>query len=84
MEEYRVDRGFWVRLNEASDWDLATERLGKNGLTVAGFFVDNDIYMTDQPGEETQLRDPLFKAFKEMAEDQSWLSAHGGPSHKKW
>jgi hypothetical protein len=113
MEEYRTDRGFWVKMNEASDFDLATERLGvsvlsryaecrmflisvalrlktsyiaqKEGLTVAGFFIDNKVYndVTD-PGEETQLKDPLFKAFKEMAEDQSWISVHGGPAHKKW
>jgi hypothetical protein len=42
------------------------------------------VYSHSDPGEETQLSDPLFAAFKEMAEDQSWISVHGGPAHKKW
>ena len=84
MEEYRRDRGHWVFLNAVNMVDHMTDHLGKNGLAVAGFFITKKYYGGNVgPGTATQARDPLFKEFKTMAEQQGkWLPAN--LRHKTW
>ena len=84
MEEYRRDRGHWIFLNAINMVDHMTDHLGGNGLAVAGFFITKKFYAGETgPGEETQMRDPLFKEFKSLAQSQGkWIPSN--LRHKTW
>ena len=82
MEEYRRDRGHWIFLNSQGMVDHMVDHMGANGLAVAGFFISKKHYRDAEPGEETQNKDPLFREFKSLAKDQSWLG--DGMGHKTW
>jgi hypothetical protein len=85
MEEYRRDRGHWIFLNSQGMVDHMVDHMGANGLAVAGFFISKKHYRDAEPGEETQMKDPLFAEFKSLAKDQSWLDeCCPGMSHKTW
>ena len=85
MEEYRRDRGHWIFLNSQGMVDHMVDHIGANGLAFAGFFISKKHYRDAEPGEETQMKDPLFVEFKKMAKDQSWLDeCCAGMSHKTW
>ena len=61
------------------------DHLGKNGMAVAGFFIDKTKYQNEEPGDEEQTADPLFQAYKELAQDQSWLEdIPEAFNHKTW
>jgi len=89
MEEYRTDRGHWVSLTDSGMVDHMVDHIGANGFAVAGFFLTKhqggkkSAYHHDMPGEEEQESDEIFRAYKKMAKDQSWLSDLG-LGHKTW
>jgi hypothetical protein len=75
LEENRRQAGHWIFLNGMGLVDHMVNNLGRNGLAVAGFFINFKYYQGRlDAGEEVQMRDPLFREFKKAAESQNlWL-----------
>jgi hypothetical protein len=85
LEEFRTNRGHWQRLNSINMVDHMADHLGKNGMAVAAFFIDETVYHDAEAGPETQALDPLFVEYEKMAKDQSWLNdCCPGVGHKTW
>lgn len=83
MEEYRRDMGHWLFLQDEIMVDHMVQHIGPNGMAVAGFFIDNAHYQDNSPSKEEQAGDPLFAAFQQIAQNQSWTEKYG-MGHKLW
>ena len=70
MEEYRKDRGHWVSLSDIGMVNHMVDHIGANGMAVAGFFIHQERYSSELPGEAEQDKDPLFVAYRKLAKDQ--------------